>query len=86
MKTSSSILLVLGFILAFSSCDGDDQGTCSGVYSEGECIPDFVFSPIDSVVNGQKFYHDTYGIISYKNGNWMAEDATIITENELLIE
>ncbi|MFB9054274.1 hypothetical protein ACFFVB_14395 [Formosa undariae] len=86
MKESFMLLFVFGLFLTFSSCDGDDEGTCSGIYSEGECIPDFVFPPIDSAIEGQKLYHNTYGILVYSNGNWVREDATIITKNELLIE
>ncbi|MDW5289411.1 hypothetical protein [Formosa sp. PL04] len=86
MKKLLSILFLLCLTLGFSSCGGDDEGSCSGIYSEGECIPDFVFPPIDNAVEGQKFYHEKYGIIVFSNGNWTNTAATIITKNELLIE
>ena len=86
MKKLFRILFALGLILAFNSCDGDDEGSCSGIYSEGECVPDFVFPPIDTAMEGDKFYHKKYGIVVYTNGNWVNTEAKIITKNELLIE
>lgn len=80
------LLFVLSLVLSLTSCDVDDEGSCSGIYSEGECIPDFVFPPIDNATEGQKFYHKTQGIIVFHNGNWVNTSANIITKNELLIE
>ena len=87
MKNVFSLLFAFGLILGVNSCSGDDEGSCSGIYSEGECIPGFVFPPIiDNVAEGQKFYHKKYSVIIFNNGNWMDEAGNIITKNELLIE
>ncbi|MBP1840214.1 hypothetical protein [Formosa algae] len=85
MKNIFPVLVLFFVLVSFVGCDSDGQ-SCSGVYVDGECVPDFVFPPNNEVKEGAKFYHKKYGVIVFTNGNWENESTRIITKNELLLE
>ncbi|MEP1487274.1 MAG: hypothetical protein ABJK28_02485 [Algibacter sp.] len=83
IKNIAFSLLVLSFV----NCDSDeDCDSNNGTFIDGECIPNYVFPTNSILEEGIVYYHKNYGIITYNNGNWTNTDATIITNDELLIE
>ncbi|WP_431135461.1 hypothetical protein [Psychroserpens mesophilus] len=70
----SSILLIL-----ISSCH-DDPCDVRHTVVDGECIPDYIFPEKENLKSGDTFYHNTYGVIVFKEGNWFTDKGKLISE------
>jgi hypothetical protein len=83
-KTFYSIVFIAS--LVFNSCSGDrcDVGhTEVTVNGQDICMPDYFAGEIQDFNKGNDFYHEKYGIISFKNQKWYTLDGEIIN-NKLL--
>lgn len=83
-KVFYSTLLLINLIII--SCSGDrcDPGyTEVNVNGQDICMPDYVVGEIQNFNKGNDFYHQKYGVISFKDTKWYTLEGKIIN-NELL--
>ena len=85
MKYTKILILIAATSLIFICC----ESTCDAGYTEvnvnGQdiCMPDYVVGEVQNFNLGNEFYHDKFGIITFKNGNWTDFNQSILNDYEL---
>lgn len=82
MKTKAHIVAITSFALLTCSVK-DDPCKVNHVIINGECVPDYIFPSAGILQNGDRFFHDQLGVITFIDGQWENEQGYIIEELEL---
>ncbi|WP_179349741.1 hypothetical protein [Winogradskyella pacifica] len=80
MKHYFAILLFIGSFALIGCADDEDPCDVKHVIINGECVPDYIFPDNQTIQNGDKYYHQEFGVIIYKDANWVDEWDHIIED------
>ncbi|MCP4054695.1 MULTISPECIES: hypothetical protein [Mesoflavibacter] len=80
MKQSIIYIIFCSFILIVLSSCSDDPCDVAHTIIDGECIPDYIFPDNQNLKSGDQFYHNQYGVITYKEGLWFDNKGILIAE------
>ncbi|MBO3098541.1 hypothetical protein [Gelidibacter pelagius] len=71
--------------MIFTACAGYETDPCDvqHVIINGERVPDYIFPVNGGFENGDKYYHQKYGVVIYVNGEWFDASEKVIEDLEI---